>query len=140
MARDVLTSLVFIMPSRTKNTDSVINVVQRFVGDERVVRVLSDNAGELIASARYRCTMHEASQQRTPHTNGIFERAVHGLLTGTRTLVAAVGLPDYFWCYAALSYTNVNICQIHLKFWVSQHGAAGLVPNYRGNLFPLVRQ
>ena len=71
------------------------------MGDSKVRRFYSDNADELIGAARNLGAPHEASQQGVQQTNGVIEREVQDMLTGTRTLLVVAGLPGQAWSYAA---------------------------------------
>jgi transposase InsO family protein len=80
----------------SKNTESTVEALQSFVGDATIKRFYSDNADELVSAARFLNITHEASQQGIPQTNGIIQREVQDMLTGTRTLLVAVGMPGLF--------------------------------------------
>ena len=66
--------------------------LRSFVGASKGKRLYSDNADELLAAARSMGVPHEASQHGMPEANGIVEREVQDMLTGTRTLLVAAGL------------------------------------------------
>ena len=84
--------------------------LRSFVGDSKMKRLYSDNADELIGAARNLGAPREASQQGMPQTNGIIEREVQDMLTGTRTLLVAAGLPGHVWSYAAPCYMRLDNC------------------------------
>ena len=82
-----------VYPSNTENADSVISATPKFIGDDRVSIIYSDNAYELVVAARYLRIPRAASLLGIPQTSGLIEREARGLLMDTRTLVVAVGLP-----------------------------------------------
>ena len=63
--------------------------------DGHVSRIYSDDADELIVAARYLSIAPEASQQGIPQTHGIIVWDAKDMLTGTRTVLVAAGLPEY---------------------------------------------
>ena len=110
VVRDVHTTFGSVYPADSKSTENTIEALQSFVGDSPIKRFYSDNADELISAARHLHVPHEASQQGIPQTNGIIEREVQDMLTGTRTLLVAAGMPGYFWSYAAPCYMRLDNC------------------------------
>jgi len=91
---------VYLAPS--KDTEDTVSALQNFIGDDHVERTYSDNADELINASRFLGVPHEASQQGMPQTNGIIEREVQDIVSGTRTVLVAAGLPRYVWSLADL--------------------------------------
>ena len=112
VVRDVAT-FGFVYPSPAKDTEETVSSLQRFIGDDHVKRIYSDNADELINAARFLGIPHEASQQGMPQTNGIIEREVQDMVSGTRTVLVAAGMPGYFWSYAAPCYMHLDNCLPH---------------------------
>ena len=98
-------------------------------------RFYSDNADELVSAARYLNVAHEASQQGVPQTNGIIERDVQDMLTGTRTLLVAAGMPGFCWSYAAPCYMHLDNCLPHpttgQSAWYRRYGE-----EFTGQLIP----
>ena len=90
VVRDVHTKYGAAYPVNKKAASSTVQALQRFIGDSNVKRFYSDNADELVAAAR----------QGVPETNGIIEREVQGMLSGTRTIMFAASLPGYVWSFA----------------------------------------
>ena len=70
----------------------------------------SDNARDIIKAVQYLGFggHHEFSQPGMPQTNGIAERAVQEVVSGTRTLLVQAGLLGYVWSKAATCY-----CLLH---------------------------
>ena len=99
VVRDVHTKYGAVYPANNKSTPSIVEAMQRFIGDSKVKRFYSDNADDLVAVARELVVPHEASQQGMPETNGIIEREVQDMLSGTRTIMFATGLPGYCWSF-----------------------------------------
>ena len=135
VARDIHTTFGSVYPADSKSTENTIEALQSFVGDSPVKRFYSDNADELISAARHLKVAHEASQQGIPQTNGIIEREVQDMLTGTRTLLVAAGMPGYFWSYAAPCYMHLDNCVPHPKTgqtaWYRRYGE-----EFTGQLIP----
>ena len=81
---------------------------------------------------------HEASPRGMPQTSGIIEREVQDMLTGTRTLLVAAGLPGHVWSYAAPCYMHLDNCMIHPRL-----GQPARSKRYgeesRGHLIPFVQ-
>jgi hypothetical protein len=48
-----------------------------------------------------------------PQTNGIIEREVQDMVSGTRTVLVAAGLPAYFWSLAAPCYMHLDNSMPH---------------------------
>ena len=113
VVRDIHTTFGSVYPTESKSTEETVAALQSFIGDEPVKRLYSDNVDELISAARYLNIAHEASQQGIPQTNGIIERDVQDMLTGTRTLLVAVGLPGFCWSYAVPCYMDLDNCTPH---------------------------
>ena len=97
---------VYLAPSN--DTEETVSALQKLIGDDHVKRFYSDNADELISASRFLGVPHEASQQGMPLTNGIIEREVQDLVSGTRTVSVAAGLPGYMWSRAAPCYMHVD--------------------------------
>ena len=106
VVRAVSTTFGVIYLAPSKSTDETVTALQESIGDETVTRLYSDSADELMSAAR-RLIPHEASQQGMPQTNGVVEREVQDMLTGTRTLLVAAGLPGQLWSIAASCYMHV---------------------------------
>ena len=71
VVRDVATTFGFVYPAPSKDTEEKVHALQKFIGDDHVKRIYSDNADELMNAARFLGTPHEASQQGMSQTNGI---------------------------------------------------------------------
>jgi len=93
VVRDVATTFGAVYPAPSKDTQETVSALQNFIGDDHVKRFYSDNADELISASRFLGVPHEASQQGMPQTNGIIEGEVQDMVSGTRTVLVAAGLP-----------------------------------------------
>ena len=115
VVRDVYSTFGAVYPTSARSMDEATMASRSLVGDSKVNRFYSDNADELIGVARNLGAPHEASQQGMPQANGILERGVPDMLTGTRTLLVAAGLLAHCWSHAAPCYMHVDKCMLHPK-------------------------
>ena len=113
VASDVATTFGYVYPCQSKDTDDTVASLQMFIGDSAVKSFYSDNADDLMSVARFLSIPREASQQGLPQTNGNLEREVQDIISGTRTLLGAAGLPGYCWSVAAPCYMHLNNCMPH---------------------------
>ena len=96
-ARDVAATVGSVYPAPSKDTEETVSALQKLIGDDTAKRIYSDSVGELMSAARLLGIPHEASQQGMPQTNGVIEREVQDMVSGTRTALVAAGLRGYFW-------------------------------------------
>ena len=86
---DVATTFGSAYPAPSKDNEETVSALQNFIGDDHVKRIYSDNVDELINASRFLGLPHEGM----PQTSGIIEREVQDMVSGTRTVLVASGLP-----------------------------------------------
>ena len=112
---------------------NTISAFRHFQGNSRTRRVellYCDNAPELTSVGRELRYNVEYSQPGVPQTNGLAERNNQDILSGTRTMLAAAGLPACFWPWAAPCYcmrrNSLVNSQTGESPWSKTHGGEDL--------------
>ena len=72
-----------------------------FCGNRKILRIYSDNAGELTAAANKLGVPHESSESGVPVSNCIAERNNQNILGMAKPALCRAGLPACCWPYAA---------------------------------------
>ena len=130
-------------PSQSRETDVVVSCFHHFEGpDQRIRRLWSDNAGELVsAGARIRAQRplaHYVSIPGRPQSNGIIERYVRVVVEGARAILFQSGYTDSWWPFAVPMFIVLNNAS-----WLCDdgrpHGAGDMASPRRSCCTRLVR-
>ena len=113
--KDVFTGFTYAYPSALRSEDECIAALQHFVSSSDEVGVFySDQAQELISSAKFLGWRHELSKAYIHQSNAIAERAVRATTEGTRSNLLQAGLSHVYWpqalehSCAAFNVSNLN--------------------------------
>ena len=101
---DIATRFKMCVPVQCKDAAETEYAIRRFVGDQVVKLIYSDNAANIKRAAKDMGLIAEFSLLGVPKSNSLVERTVQDVLQGTRTFLVMAGLPTCFRPYAAECY------------------------------------
>ena len=113
---DIATKVKMCYPTTGRTTEECDRALRLFGGlsrpdKSRIQRFYSDTERGLITAARALGILCRQSQPGRSVTNSRAERNNEDVLAGARCLLAAAGLPECFWPYAAPYYCLMeNLC------------------------------
>ena len=103
--RDLGTSVKMAYPVKTRSEAEALECLKLFGGDPSAIkRFYCDNDQGLVAAAKSLDILVRNSQPGRHQTNAIAERCNQDILHGAHACLAAAGLPDCFWTFAAPYY------------------------------------
>ena len=118
------TGIKDIFPSRSMDTEAVVEQLTRFKGVKTIQKLYSDCSDAIIAACKIIRAVPENSQPGVPQTNGVIENVNGRVLKGSRSHVLQAGLPDCFWPDASRCFChhdNITIGDDGLSPWAKYH-------------------
>ena len=107
---DVYSGLRGFYPTPDKSAKETAKALRYFVGDRKVMRLYSDNSGEIGAALKKMNILAEHAEPGEPRTNTLAETNNRILLDGVRTSLSSAGLPACFWVWAGPHFLCVVWC------------------------------
>ena len=99
--KDLYSGLIACVPVKNKGHEEAVRAFRFFCGNRKILRIYSDNAGELTAAANKLGVPHESSESGVPVSNCIAERNNQNILGMAKPALCRAGLPACCWPYAA---------------------------------------
>ena len=114
-----------------READSVAQALRQIAGNT-IKHIYSDRAGEFQALSKHLKIEFTTSLPGEPQTNSLIERQVQVVPRGARALLAAAGLPQAFWAYAASTFCHLKNIQKDAEGYSAwQRRKAEDFPGYR---------